>query len=37
MYTLGQTVLALGFAATLRTETFKAKVFNREGAAGGSY
>jgi hypothetical protein len=37
MYTFGPPGLALGFAATLRTETFQAKVFYREGAAIGSY
>jgi hypothetical protein len=30
MYTFGPPVLALGFAATLRTETFQAKVFTEE-------
>ena len=30
MYTFGPPVLALGFAATLKTETFQAKVFTEE-------
>ena len=30
MHTFGPPVLALGFAATLRTETFQAKVFTEE-------
>jgi hypothetical protein len=30
MYTFGPPVLVLGFAATLKTETFQAKVFTEE-------
>ena len=37
MYTFGQTVLALGFAATFMSKTFRPKVFTEKAPHGASY